>query len=414
MYNTNLNLNYKFGTYSSLQLVSGQLRRVDRFEPKRFDYEELFSRLEYRSRFFHRRVNYSMFFQYGNNQNYLIQDVDNISDSYFTGFNLSVPILYGFTGRIGTLYQNTKRYSSDRSANTTVNMGLSWAYGSKFSINTSYRNRYDIEDYFLTQDQFSMNMRYSPVGNHRFDLSVTYAKPRGNVSTKNLFISAKYTYRFDLSNKNRKSRGRINGRVMTEDSLGIKRAVLRISTNEVVSDEDGFFQFSRLPNGTYFVNLTRSSLGINQITEKKMPVKVVISDNNKSPYIDIKIVEACKIHGQIQYPKVKNSLLDKESKNKRPVYIEISNGVERHIAPSDSTGSFSFDYLRPGKWNVRLIETTLDEDFIYTRTKTTIEVKPGEAKKLLFKARRKQKQLRMIGTPVKLSAKSRSSVNGSR
>ena len=160
------------------------------------------------------------------------------------------------------------------------------------------------------------------------------------------------------------------------------------------------------------MTVERSSLGVNQISAEVMPMKVKITEQDPFPTVNVKIVEAGNISGNIKYPRVNNSLIEKSGEKIRPVYIEINNGKERKIQQCDSLGNFSFQYLRPGKWKVRLIESTLDDNFIYTKTKINVDVEPGETKTLQFKARRKQKQLRMISPPIKLTATINSKSNG--
>jgi hypothetical protein len=212
--------------------------------------------------------------------------------------------------------------------------------------------------------------------------------------------------------KKKKNQGKIRGRLFTSDSTGIQGARLKITSSKAVSDEDGLFIFSRLSYGTYYLSIDRSSMGINQITEQPLPIKVEVTEANPIPDLNIKVVEAGHIKGSIMYPKIKNELLDNKSKKFRPVYIEINSGKERHIVPCDTLGNFSFDYIRPGKWKLRLIESTLDDNFIYNKTKTTIEIKAGESRSVNFKARRKQKQLRMVSPPIRLTAKSHDKTKG--
>lgn len=403
--NNNFNINYLTNTNHSFILRVGQIRRADRFDPKRFDYSEWFSRGEYKYFFNNSRANLVSFLQYGINTNFLIEQGDRTTNSYVTGLSLSTPLSYGLNISGGFNYINSERYENSRTSIFITRASLSYNRADKTYLSINYQSRYRVEDYLNAQDQFTFSLRQKLDENNILSITTRYAKPRGLSSEYNLFISAKYTYQFDMSKRRRKRPNTINGKVVQSDSTSVEGLIFKIGKKEALTEENGIFQFSRLENGVYFINVKRSSLSINKITKQKLPIKVEITNENPHPKIQIDIVDACQLHGQIKYPKIRNKLLDQNKAVYRPVYIEISNGSERHIQSCDSLGNFSFNYIRPGDWNIRMIESTLDENFIYNKTKTNVTLKPGDSKTLIFKARRKQKQLRMVSPPIKLSAR---------
>lgn len=404
-YNILFNVVHRFNTITSLEFRAGQTRRTDRFEPKRFDYTEFVNRIAFKQDFEH--WNYSFYTEVGRNNNFLLPEGNNISASYTGGVETSVSLSGTFRASGNFIVQNTNRYALERTTNLISGARLFWRYGSDSRISVGYRNNYAVEDIYQTQDQLQLTLDNRIARNHSVSISARYAKPRGQTIGKSLFINAKYVYTFDMPVKRKKVQGKILGRIVVQDSIPVEGARLRISRNKSISEEDGVFIFPKLAYGIYYLSIDRSSIGIDQVSEQTMPIKVEVSEENKNPNVNIKIVTAGHIKGNIMYPKIKNQLLDTKSKKFRPVYIEINNGKERHIQPCDTLGDFSFEYIRPGKWKVRLIESTLDDNFIYNKTKTTIDIKPGEARTLNFKARRKQKQLRMISPPIKLTAKSK-------
>ena len=409
-YNALANINYRFNDISVLEFRAGQTRRTDRFEPKRFDYTEFINRISFRQNF--EAWDYEAYTEYGRNNNFLLPEGNSITASYTAGVSGSVKFGENFRASINTIYLNTNRYAIERISNFVAGGRLFWRYGVNSRISLAYRSSYEFEDIYETQDQFEFLWSQSIARNHNVSVTARYAKPRLQLEGRSLFITANYTYRFNMPLKKKKNQGKIRGRLFTSDSTGIQGARLKITSSKAVSDEDGLFIFSRLSYGTYYLSIDRSSMGINQITEQPLPIKVEVTEANPIPDLNIKVVEAGHIKGSIMYPKIKNELLDNKSKKFRPVYIEINSGKERHIVPCDTLGNFSFDYIRPGKWKLRLIESTLDDNFIYNKTKTTIEIKAGESRSVNFKARRKQKQLRMVSPPIRLTAKSHDKTKG--
>lgn len=409
-YNALATATYKLSSNSSLALRSGQTRRLDRFEPRRFDYAEFINRLTYDQEF--ENWNYSIFGEYGRTNNFLFENANNLASSFTGGSSGSYSFNSEFRLSLGAVYQNSSRYGIARFENFIGYGRLFWQYGYDSRITVGYRNNYNIEDYFQTQDQFELMVDQSFNRSHKLALSVRYAKPRGITTTKSIFANFRYIYTFDLPVGKKRNTGKVIGTVFNQDSTRIKDVRFKINNTKALTDENGVFVFSKLAKGTYFLTLERSSLGVNQISEDPMPMKLKITEQDPYPVINIKIVEAGNITGRIKYPSVGNSLTEKSSENIRPVYIEISDGKERKIQQCDSLGNFSFQYLRPGKWKVRLIESTLDDNFIYTKTKIDVDVQSGETKNLQFKARRKQKQLRMISPPIKLTATMNSKSSG--
>lgn len=409
-YNALLNFSYKLNSYSSLILRTGQTRRLDRFEPRRFDYAEFVNRLTYEQDF--ENWNYSVFGEYGRTNNFLFDTGNDLVSSFSGGAATALSLNSVFRLSLSAVYQNSNRYDIARFENFIAAGRVFWQYGYNSRLSVGYRNNYDIEDYFQTQDQFEFTVNQKFGNNHKADISIRYAKPRGLSTAKSLFANARYTYTFDLPTGKKKNNGKISGHVFNQDSTRLEDVRFKINGEKALSDENGSFVFSKLLPGTYYLSVERASLGVNQISADVMPIKVRVTELDPFPAVTIKIVDAGIITGNIKYPRIGNSLIEKSGSKIRPVYIEISDGKERKIQQCDSLGNFSFQYLRPGKWKVRLIESTLDDNFIYTKTKIDVDVEAGETKKLQFKARRKQKQLRMISPPIKLTATMNSKSSG--
>lgn len=409
-YNALLNATYRLNSYSTISMRTGQTRRLDRFVEKRFDYAEFINRLTYEQDF--ENWNYSVFGEYGRTNNFLFDTISDLASSYSGGASSSFSLNSVFRISLSAVYQNSNRYDIARFSNFIASGRLFWQYGFNSRVSVGYRNNYDYEDYFQTQDQLELLVDQNFRGSHKLSLALRYAKPRGLSTTKSIFANFRYTYTFDLPTGKKKNQGKITGMVFDQDSTRLEDVRFRINGEKALTDERGVFVFSKLAPGTYYMTVERSSLGVNQISAEVMPMKVKITEQDPFPTVNVKIVEAGNISGNIKYPRVNNSLIEKSGEKIRPVYIEINNGRERKIQQCDSLGNFSFQYLRPGKWKVRLIESTLDDNFIYTKTKINVDVEPGETKTLQFKARRKQKQLRMISPPIKLTATINSKSNG--
>ncbi len=408
-YNALFNVSYRINSYSNLTLRTGQTRRLDRLE-RRFDYAEFVNRLTYEQDF--ELWNYSVFGEYGRTNNFLFDNENDLASNFTAGASGSFSLYSIFRISLSGIYQNTNRYNIDRENIFISSTRIFWQHGYNSRLSIGYRNRFDQEDYFQTQDQFEFLADQNFNKSHKVSLSIRYAKPRGSSSNFSVFGSARYTYTFDLPVSKKRNQGKLNGFVFNQDSTRLDEVRFRINGTKALSDENGSFVFSKLAVGTYYLTLERASLGVNQISSVAMPMKVRVTEQDPFPTVNVKIVEAGNITGNIKYPRISNSLVEKSSEKIRPVYIEINNGSERKIQQCDSLGNFSFRYLRPGKWKVRLIESTLDDNFIYTKTKIDVDVESGETKKLQFKARRKQKQLRMISPPIKLTATINSKSSG--
>lgn len=409
-FNALLNFKYRINSYTSLTLRTGRTQREDRFEPKRFDYQEFVNRLTYEQDF--ELWNYTVFGEYGRTNNFLFTEGSNLVSSFSGGASSIINLNAVFRLSVSAIYQKSNRYDIANFANRILAGRLFWQYGPNSRITIGYRENYDIEDYFQTQDQFELILNQQIRGNHKIQLAIRHAKPRGTSENFSTFANARYTYTFDLPTGKKRNQGKISGLVFNQDSTRLEDVRFKINGNKALSDENGSFVFSKLAPGTYYLTLERASLGVNQISENVMPMKVKVTELDPFPTVRVKIVEAGNITGNIKYPRIGNSLIEKSGEKIRPVYIEINNGKERKIQQCDSLGNFSFQYLRPGKWKVRLIESTLDDNFIYTKTKIDVDVEAGETKKLQFKARRKQKQLRMISPPIKLTATINSKSSG--
>lgn len=398
-------IRYSPNKTTRIEAFGGQRRRKDRFELSLFDYRENFARVGLEKTY--DRFTVELVNEYTRNINFQIASDSALSSGYNARLNTSYKLLNTLRVHGNIIYQSNNPYSTGQFRNWNIGGQLDWQASVLTNLRIGYQNTLDVEQYFNNQDFFllDLNQSFDTKKKHQVSVIARYSKPRRQIANTNAYFNVKYTYRFDFPKYKKRNQGRIKGRVVFMDSSAVQGAVIRVSGYTAVSDENGDFNVPNLKAGIYYMTVERTSIGFNQITQASQPIRVDILPNQTTE-TTINLTNSARLVGKISFPVgLKNKLLDKRSKKQKPVYIEISNGGERFIAPSDTNGVFQFNYLRPGNWTIKLIQSTLDQNMVFDKIKVNVELKPGDSKSVKFRARRKQKKLKMIGPPLKLTAR---------
>jgi hypothetical protein len=186
----------------------------------------------------------------------------------------------------------------------------------------------------------------------------------------------------------------------------VPKVILTTQGATAITDNQGEFIFPSLEPGTYFLQLERSSIGLDRVPTAKFPLSIEVKQG-KAAEIEIDVVRSCRISGRVKVlpsaPDKKqsgvqmrfgDSLLwigpsekdgfEKENSVKRSenTLVELTDGKENLRQLTDQNGGFGFEDIRPGKWVLRVHDDNLPSRYYFEQKEFEIELKPGEKKEV--------------------------------
>ena len=308
--------------------------------------------------------------------NYLEANDENVTD-FYTG---SVLLKYAFNQTLSfsgfVNYQGGKQY--------LVTGFNRYYYGGSMQINLKktyisfdYQSDYELKEYFRDRSLFSLQVHQQLNPNHEFDLGINYNMAKNSLSKKDLSVQLRYTYTLNLPISKKKNVGSLTGKVTTQGTEKIEGIIFNIDGKKTMTDKNGYFKFPMLKIGTYNMIMDETSFVINTIAAIPGPYRITIEPGKEIPF-EIELTKAARIEGRLVIREVEKSseigyYPVKEAIDK--LIIEASSGTEVFRIYTGRDGTFSFNDLRPGTWNIKIYTNgmpngyTLDKDqFIFNLT----------------------------------------------
>ncbi len=172
--------------------------------------------------------------------------------------------------------------------------------------------------------------------------------------------------------------------------------IIDLGIQQAVTGRDGKYVFPTLPPDTYLLRIDQSSLGLNQIPVPQVPMPVKV-DSGEVKTLNIGITTAARLSGRVVVETADTTRIREESgqyllgpdrKGIGPVsdttwfgvYQVLVEIVQDSVSTSRSTdreGRFYFDEIRPGAWQVRIVEQSIPEGYALKEESTTVNVEPG-------------------------------------
>lgn len=204
------------------------------------------------------------------------------------------------------------------------------------------------------------------------------------------------------------SLGQLRGRIVDDRGVGVGNVLLNAGTFVAVTDADGNYLFPSLPPGTYFVVVDPSSIGLDRVTLRPMPVEVTVRGAAEER-LDIGVVKSGRVAGAVHLfdfadegitDTTQTRLID--SGGRQGMIVELTNGVEVQRRVTDTQGRFLFADLRPGRWTLRVAGGDMPAQHYVERESLELDVQPGSEQQVTLRILPRRRTLRIIqeGTVV--------------
>lgn len=394
-YSNNLNLtaNFRFLSNQTLSVSCYYNILKDRSPTPLFDYTKTSGRLSYQSRV--KSFNLSVLGDVGRMENMLLNTTDRASIFYsgtLTGYYFLNKKL---SASLFTNYQGGKQKSVTGNNLFYYGGTLTASPNDNFSISVQYNSDYEWKYYTTDRSLLSLNIFGRINSYNELQLQANYNLMRNTLDQKEYNVQLKYMRTINMPVSRKKNIGSLTGKIIDHGVGRVSGIIVNVNGIRAITDKNGNFKIPVLPVGQYMVTVRTNMIGIYAITEEPGPHIVKILDNKIST-IEIALTNSGRIAGQLQIQEdekanQKDYIPVKESIDK--LIVEASNGKEIYRKYTNSDGSFHFDDLRPGSWQVKIYPNGIPTGYSLINSIFKLDIKSGQSEKLIVLIRKKARRI---------------------
>lgn len=247
----------------------------------------------------------------------------------------------------------------------------------------------------LTIDhQFSFGHRIVVKGRQNYSRPVLDARERA--------YAVEYSVPIGVPLHRIASLGQLRGRIIDDRGIGVRNVLLNAGAFVAVTDAEGNYLFPSLPPGTYFVVVDPSSIGLDRVTLRPMPVEVTVRGAAEER-LDIGVVKSGRIAGTVRlFNFAEEGITDTtqtrltDAGSRQGVILELTNGVETQRRITDAQGRFLFADLRPGRWTLRVAGGDLPAQHYVEQESLELDVQPASEQQVTLRILPRRRTLRII------------------
>ncbi len=395
--------NFRMGNRIYFKTYIRKNEREDRSLAKKFHYQtvsvntSLSHRLE--------RFGYGLEGEYGNTENFLLQEAENRKKTYRLSGNFywqpnQKHNLQGFI-----TYTNLNTFISSQQENNFIfGLTASGNLARNLRANLQLQNAYSIEEYYRNRNLVQLIIDYNFLKRHRLSLNSFYTIFQNEVSGPDYSISLNYSLTLGIPLKKIAEAGSVTGKIENAGVETISDIVLSVGGQSAITDESGNFSFKNLKPGSYNLLIDRSTLNMEDIPDILTPITIAV-EGNKETIVTFGMTKAAKVRGLIKFEAddTKTSA-DETMLPFGQLVMELTREEESIRIISDQNGTFRFPNVRPGKWVLKVYSSGLDKQYVLKKDHFDFSLSPGEVKEITIAVQKKKRNIIFINNNINLSS----------
>lgn len=375
-----------FGIYSSSQ--------KDRSATPLFNYSKYNGRMNMQSRF----GPFSLSFQgeLGKIQNFLGVNSGDLTNFYSSSLSMNYELTSKLFASGYVNYQGGKQYRVTGYDQFYYGGSLIAVLENKLSASLTYNSNYELKDYTTDRSLLSAQVHGEINRHNSISLGVNYNLVKNTLNTKELSAQLRYTYTLNLPVSKKKNIGSLKGRIINQGVETVQGVRLSLNGPMTITDKDGYFRFPAAKVGTFVLGTDESSYGLNAIPVVQGPYYVTI-ESGKVTNFEFAMTKSATVSGRLV-------IQEDERSGKKGFYpikenidkliIEASNGKETFRILSNQDGTFRFEDLRPGDWNIKVYPNGIPQGYQLVTDQFKVTLIPDEDKKVDVIIQKKIRQIR--------------------
>lgn len=418
--------NYSLERGWYLALDYDDFERYDRLMPAQFDYREEAVRLGVgRSA---EKYSFRVEVRGGDQEDRLSGDSETVWNyNFFTTYRPRREAFFTLYAGFG----DDEALSSSRLLGASNNLGASVAWRLRPDLDLDFwytKYNFDGGDYRPESDSYNLRLCYELPNTHRLILEARHNT--GEWRDDETCYQLAYTIPLGLPVAKKKNIGSIRGRVYDAEAPGqpgVAGVILRTNGATAVTNAKGEFIFPSAAPGTYQLFVDRPSIGLERVTEQKLPLTVEVVATAVTG-VEIGLVRAATVSGTVLLipangngngngvngnggnhndngangngavvigaPGANNG--KQEPTGLANMLVELANGQETLRRITDQNGRFLFDSVRPGPWRLKVYDHNLPAYHYLEMPEQDLTLEPGARAEITVRVLPKVRQIRFI------------------
>lgn len=391
--NLSFSAGFRISSKNSISLGAYSTSLKDKAPSPLFDYAKVNGRMTLQSKFGSMTANLQG--EFGQ-----IEDLLEISDGDLTTFyNGALSLDYQLSKTVSANgfvnYQGGKQYKITGFNRFYYGTSFIAQLKEHFSVSLQYNSNYELKDYSMDRSLLSLEMHSQIHSHHEISLGTNYNLVKNTLNTKEFSLQLRYTYLLNLPISKKKDIGSLTGKIINHGVDKVSDIRLNLNGLITITDKDGHFRFPMVKVGTYMLITDETSFGLNAITDIQGPYWVTI-EPGKETHFELAMTKSARIEGKLDIQEdertgEKGYYPIKEEIDK--VIVEASNSRETFRVLSERDGSFRFEDLRPGDWQVKVYPNGIPKGYKLVSSQFKLNLTPGKIEKIEVLI---QKEIRQI------------------
>lgn len=378
-------LNYRMGRQMRTRLFWRESIRKDRLALDKFDYQTRTWNLELSNKV--RRWNYSLLGEYGKAFNFQLADSINMQETY----RLSGSLGYNLAGkhliRLFANWSNLNSFIAPGQQNLNSGIAISSTFSKSLKASLYLQNAYAIDDYYKNRNLMQATLDYTFFRRHTIGLRSYYTIFRRQTENPDFSAALTYSYNLGIPLKQVLEAGDLKGTITYDDGSPVKGVVVSFANQKEVTNERGEFVFLDVEPGDHLLFIDNDKMEVDELPSVPLPAKVEIMGNQESS-LNLVIHKGVKVSGRFAFTED----LDEEVEL-GGIVLELSGSFDRYRIASSEDGSFAFPLVRPGKYLLKIFQSTVPEGYLLNQSVIQLNLKPGEKVQLHPEIRKKKRNI---------------------
>jgi len=395
--NLSLSTSYRFTPQNTISLGGYSISLKDQSINPLFDYTRTYGRLSMQNRF--GSFSLTLLGDYGIMEN-LLSTSENKQSIFYNGtFSFNYRLSKRLSTSIYTNYQGGQQNVTGYDRFYYGGM-LSGNIKDRFSVSLQYNSNYEWQYYNSDRSLFSLNLNGHINANNEISLSANYNLIKNSLDTKEYNVQLRYTHTINIPVSKKKNLGSVTGKIINHGVEKVSGLRINMGGSATITDKDGNFKFPMLPVGSHILGIDVSNLELNTITEIPGPILIAV-EPGKIIHYEIALTKSGSIAGHIVIQEderagQKGFIPVKEQIDK--LIIEANNGSEVFRIYTNRDGTFRFEDLRPGNWQVKVYPKGLPLGYQLITGTFNIALSSGEDEKIDIMIKKKARQIQFQTT----------------
>ncbi|MBU2651923.1 MAG: hypothetical protein KKA81_13420 [Bacteroidetes bacterium] len=387
-----------------LRLAAGRTTKEDRMPLHKFHYTHDFLKINYSHNL--EKLGYTLSWEYGKVDNLLeksgITEKNTMKGS--GKFSYQPSPMQSFD--VFASWSNMESFLFGQRQDWTFGLSARKQFTKNLTTSIQYQNNFSQEEYYRNRNLFEVNVNYRFFRDHNITAICSYTLQEKKLSNPDYSFSLSYSCNINVPIRKTGDIGSLRGNIA---NLGVKTTegiILYLNGQATSTDEYGNFTFNNVPKGEYFLLLDKSSIEMRDIPNVNFPLPVEILADQETVLafgITRAVVVKGRLNLEIQESKVK--LLEEKETKPVQLILEIRNGEESIKILNETDGSFTFPFLRPGDWTLKIYRNGLGPEYIIEKTEFSLDLQPGDNRQIEINIRKKERKLIMKNNNIQISTK---------